>query len=154
MFCLFIYLFQWYISSLVSTNSHKYAEIVFPTFDNMFTRGVRSMKLTRHPARPNLNVCRTFSVTSPCFMPNKMKAISECVKILIQINFYFLLKIWQMRSVSAQNREKNFFHFFFNFSQTITQSFITRFMCKPNVVQDGECVNPVKVIKRKIRVLK
>ena len=44
--------------------------------------------------------------------------------------------------------------FFFNFSQTITQSFITRFTGMPNVVQDGECVNPVKLIKRKIRVIK
>ena len=50
--------------------------------------------------------------------------------------------------------ENNFFLFFFNFSQTITQSFITRFTGMPNVVQDGECVNPVKLIKRKIRVLK
>ena len=50
--------------------------------------------------------------------------------------------------------ENNFFLFFFNFSQTITQSFITRFTCMPNVVQDGECVNPVKLIKRKIRVIK
>ena len=61
---------------------------------------------------------------------------------------------------STQNKEKIkqgkifFFLFFFNFSQTITQSFITRFACIPNVVQDGECVNPVKPIKRKIRVLK
>ena len=47
-----------------------------------------------------------------------------------------------------------FFHFFFNFSQTITQSFITRFTCMPNVVQEGKCVSPVKLIKRKIRVLK
>ena len=39
-------------------------------------------------------------------------------------------------------------------AKTITQSFITRFRCMPNVVQDGECVNPVKLIKRKIRVLK
>ena len=36
--------------------------------------------LTRHPTRPNFNVCHTFFVTPPCFMPNKMKAISECVK--------------------------------------------------------------------------
>ena len=42
--------------------------------------------------------------------------------------------------------ENNFFLFFFNFSQTITQSFITRFTCMPNVVQDGECVNPVKFL--------
>ena len=53
-----------------------------------------------------------------------------------------------------RTEENNFFLFFFNFSQTITQSFITRFTCMPNVVQDGECVNPVKLIKRKIRVLK
>ena len=50
--------------------------------------------------------------------------------------------------------ENNFFLFIFNFSQTITQSFITRFTGMPNVVQDGECVNQVKLIKRKIRVLK
>ena len=38
------------------------------------------------------------------------------------------------------------FFFFINFSPTITQSFITRFTCMPNVVQDGECVNPVKFL--------
>ena len=50
-----------------------------------------------------------------------------------------------MRNVSTKNRKNNFFLFFFiNFSPTITQSFITRFTCMPNVVQDGECVNPDK----------
>ena len=52
-----------------------------------------------------------------------------------------------MRNVSTKNRKNNFFLFFFiNFSPTITQSFITRFTCMPNVVQDGECVNPVKFL--------
>ena len=68
-------------------------------------------------------------------------------KILIQINFYFVIKIWQMRNVSTKNRKKNFsFLFFINFSPTNTQSFITRFTCMPNVVQDGECVKPVKLL--------
>ena len=52
-----------------------------------------------------------------------------------------------MRNVSTQIRKNKFFLFFFiNFSPTITQSFITRFTCMPNVVQDGECVNPVKFL--------
>ena len=52
-----------------------------------------------------------------------------------------------MRNVSTKNRKNIFFLFFFiNFSPTITQSFITRFTCMPNVVQDGECVNPVKFL--------
>ena len=62
-----------------------------------------------------LSTCVTHSVTPPCFMPNKMKAISECVKNFIPINFYFLLKIWQMRNVSAQNLEKILFPFLFHF---------------------------------------
>ena len=60
-----------------------------------------------------------------------------------------------------KEQEKEFFPFFFfiNFSPTITQSFITRFTCMPNVVQDKECVNPVKFLyqtdkKKKMRVLK
>ena len=53
----------------------------------------------------------------------------------------------------TEQEKITFFLFFFNFSQTISQSFITRFTCMPNVVQDGECVNPVKLMKRKIRVL-
>ena len=36
-------------------------------------------------------------------------------KILIQINVYFVIKIWQMRNVSTQNRKKLFFPFFFQF---------------------------------------
>ena len=66
-----------------------------------------------------------------------------------------------MRNVSTKNRKNNFFLFFFiNFRPTITQSFITRFTCMPNVVQDGECVNPVKFLYqtdkkfKKMRVLK
>ena len=51
-----------------------------------------------------------------------------------------------MRNVSTQNRKNYFFLFFFNFTSAITQSFITRFTCMPNVVQDGECVNPVKFL--------
>ena len=51
-----------------------------------------------------------------------------------------------MRNVSTQIRKNNFFLFFFNYSPTIKQSFTTRFTCMPNVVQDGECVNPVKFL--------
>ena len=54
-------------------------------------------------------------------------------KILIQINLYFVIKIWQMRNVSTQNREKLFFPFLLYFSPTITQSFIMRFMSMSNV---------------------
>ena len=46
----------------------------------------------------------------------------------------------------TEQEKNNFFLFFFNFSPTITQSFITRFTCMANVVQDGECVNPVKFL--------
>ena len=45
-------------------------------------------------------------------------------KLSIQINSYFLIKTWQMRNVSTQNREKYLFLFFFNFSQTITHTYI------------------------------
>ena len=51
-----------------------------------------------------------------------------------------------MRNVSTQIRKNSFSLFFFNYSPTIKQSFITRFTCMPNVVQDGECVNPVKFL--------
>ena len=51
-----------------------------------------------------------------------------------------------MRNVSTQIRKNDVFLFFFNYSPTIKQSFITRFTCMPNVVQDGECVNPVKFL--------
>ena len=92
-----------------------------------------------------LNVCHTFSVTPPCY-PKQNEGYLRMRKILIQINFYFVIKIWQMRNVSTQNREKLFFPFLLYFSPTITQSFIMRFTSMPNVVQDGECVCPVKFL--------
>ena len=46
----------------------------------------------------------------------------------------------------TEQEKNNVFLFFFNFSPTITQSFITRSTCMANVVQDGECVNPVKFL--------
>ena len=45
-------------------------------------------------------------VAEPPRIPYRMR------KILIQINFYFLIKIWQMRNVSTQIRKNNFFLFF------------------------------------------
>ena len=58
-------------------------------------------------------------------------------KILIKINFYFVTK----------KRKKYFFLFFFNFSPTITQSFIRDLRASQlNVAQDGECVNPIKFL--------
>ena len=50
-----------------------------------------------------------------------------------------------MRNVGTQDKEKYFFPFLFQFQTKITQSqpVITRFTGRPNVVQDGECLNPV-----------
>ena len=54
----------------------------------------------------------------------------------------------EQEAVALTRSEKIIFSIFFfiNFSPTITQSFITRFTCMPNIVQDGECVNPVKFL--------
>ena len=51
-----------------------------------------------------------------------------------------------MANAKCKYTEQEKIIFFFNTSPTITQSFITRFTCMPNVVQDGECVNPVKFL--------
>ena len=58
-----------------------------------------------------------------------------------------------MRNVSKQNRENNIFPFLFEFQSNNHAIFYNAITCMRNVVQDGECVNPVK-LERKIHVLK
>ena len=73
--------------------------------------------LTRHPTRPNFNVCHTHSLLRR--RAQQSKGYLRMRKILIKINFYFVTKIWQMRNVSTKKMEKIFF--FSSFSISVQQ---------------------------------
>ena len=72
------------------------------TFDNMFTRGVRRMKFNTASILTSV----THSLFPAVLYAKQNEGYLRMRKILIEINFYFLTKIWQMRNVSTQNRGK------------------------------------------------